>query len=217
MTPAAYDAWYATPRGRWIGDQEFALLRRLLDAKPGETMLDVGCGTGYFTCRFAREDGLKVTGIDIDPGMISFAREKLPDSDFALGDAQNLPFADASFDYVVAVASLCFVADEARAVREMARVARRSVALGLLNRHSLLWMRKQGTDSYAGARWHRRGEARTLLANAGLHAVRINTAIYCPEGGQVTRWLEPLIPDTFSVGGFLGVAGVVRATVEGKA
>lgn len=150
LTPAAHDAWYDTPRGRWIGDREFALLVRLFDAKPGDTMLDVGCGTGYFSRRFARESGLKVTGVDIDPDMLAVAAGKAPDIALAVSDAENLPFADASFDCVVAVASLCFVADETRAVGERVCVARRRVVLGLLNRHSPLRVRKYGAGSHAG-------------------------------------------------------------------
>lgn len=208
MTPAAYDAWYDTPRGRWIGDQEFILLARLLNARPGETLLDVGCGTGYFSRRFARETGLKITGVDIDSDMIAFAKTQAPDIEFALGDAQNLPYTDASFDHVVAVTSLCFVANEARAVREMARVTRQRVALGLLNRHSLLYRSKgRGQNgSYSGARWHSRAEARALLENAGCRDILVRSAVFLPHGGTMARMVERYLPSGTSFGGFLAVA-----------
>ena len=51
MTPADYDAWYAPPRGCWIGETEYALAARLLAAQPGDSLLDVGCGTGWVTRR----------------------------------------------------------------------------------------------------------------------------------------------------------------------
>ena len=51
--PAAYEAWYHTARGAWIGNLEFRLLMRLLRPGPSATLLDVGSGTGYFSRRFA--------------------------------------------------------------------------------------------------------------------------------------------------------------------
>ncbi|MGC9160715.1 class I SAM-dependent methyltransferase, partial [Acidithiobacillus sp.] len=72
MDPASYDAWYDTARGRWIGMAEFRLLSRLLQARPGDTLLDVGCGTGWFTRRFAEED-LLASGLDPNPDWLAFA------------------------------------------------------------------------------------------------------------------------------------------------
>jgi SAM-dependent methyltransferase len=207
MTPSTYDAWYATPRGRWIGDCEFDLLRTLLEPRPGETLLDVGCGTGYFSRRFAREAGLRVTGIDVDPAMIAFAHEQAPEVRFARADMEHLPFADASFDHVVAITSLCFVADEPRAVREMARVARCRLALGLLNRHSLLYLLKRRARSYAGAHWHSRTEAHALLADAGCVNASVGSAVFVPGGGVAARMIEHCLPSCSPFGGFLAVVG----------
>ena len=74
MQPEQYDAWYATQRGAWIGEEEYRLIASLLAPRPGETLLDAGCGTGYFTRRFAADaaDG-NVVGADIDPVMLRFA------------------------------------------------------------------------------------------------------------------------------------------------
>jgi len=72
MDAAAYDAWYETARGRWIGDTEYRLLHRVLAPSPGDSLLDVGCGSGHFTRRFAR-GGLRVTGLDPDAGMLRSA------------------------------------------------------------------------------------------------------------------------------------------------
>jgi SAM-dependent methyltransferase len=210
MTPADYDAWYDTPRGRWIGDREFVLLAGLLNARPGETLLDVGCGTGYFSRRFSREAGLMVTGIDIAPDMLELARGKAPDIAVTRADATCLPFVDDAFDHVVAVTSLCFVADEGRALGEMARVARRRVVLGLLNRRSLLHWQK-GEDErggYKGAHWHSRAEARKMLAGVGLQELRLASAIFCPAGGIMAQALEARLPSALPFGGFLAVTGV---------
>lgn len=218
MKSATYDAWYATPRGRWIGDQEFILLARLLNARPGETLLDVGCGTGYYSRRFAREARLKVTGVDIDPDMIAFAKTQATDIEFALGDAQNLPYTDASFDHVVAITSLCFVADEVRAVHEIARIARQRVALGLLNRHSLLYSSKgrERPGSYSGARWHSRAEARVLLEKAGCGDVSLRSAVFLPDGGTMARTVERYLPSRIPFGSFLAVAGSQYADTSNR-
>ena len=209
MTPADYDAWYDTPRGRWIGDREFALLARQLGARPGETLLDVGCGTGYFSRRFSREAGLMVTGVDIAPDMLDLAHRKAPEIAVAQADAACLPFVDHAFDHVVAVTSLCFVADEGRALSEMMRVARRRVALGLLNRRSLLYWQKGGDErgGYARARWHSRSEAREMLAGVGLQRIRVASAIFHPAGGCVAQALEARLPSSLPFGGFLAVTG----------
>jgi len=109
MTPQDYDAWYDSPRGRWIGETEFALLRRQLDLQPGQQVLDVGCGTGWFTRQLAQA-GLQMTGLDVSEPMLAVARQRTPQGIAWLqGDAVQLPFADRSFDHVVALTSLCFV------------------------------------------------------------------------------------------------------------
>ena len=131
VAPADYDAWYATPRGRWIGETEYRLAARALDAQPGETLLDVGCGTGWFSRR-AAADGLVVSGVDPNQGSLSFARAAAPALAWVKGDARRLPFADASFDHVLSVAALCFVDDERKAVSECVRVARRRFAIAWL-------------------------------------------------------------------------------------
>ena len=78
MDPASYDRWYDTPKGRWTGEMKYRLLSRELRALPGESLLDAGCGTGWFSRRFFR-DGLRVTGVDRNMDWLAFAREKGPE------------------------------------------------------------------------------------------------------------------------------------------
>lgn len=108
MNAADYDAWYDTPRGRWVGDAECRMLLRAVEPRQGESLLDVGCGTGWFTRRMARLPGVQVTGLDINADWLAYARECDAASNYIEGDALALPFADSCFDGVVSIAALCF-------------------------------------------------------------------------------------------------------------
>ncbi|OIQ98110.1 23S rRNA (guanine(745)-N(1))-methyltransferase [mine drainage metagenome] len=216
MHPEQYDAWYETQKGAWIGNEEYRLLASLLAPRPGETLLDVGCGTGYFTRRFADKatEG-NVVGVDIDTEMLRFANEHSePNIGFVAADARQLPFRDKSFDLVVSVTALCFIRDEKQALSEMLRVARRRVVLGLLNRHSLLYLakgRRGGRGAYRGARWHTPTEALHLFDGMPVHHAGHGTAIIVPGGKNWSRRLEPLLRRCLpGSGAFIAVAAEVQ-------
>ncbi len=217
MTPDQYDAWYRTPRGRWIGEIEFRLISALLDAEPGARILDVGCGTGYFTRRFAGE-GYEVTGVDPDPSMLAYARaHRAGTEDYVLGDARRLPFSDGEFDYCISIAALCFIPEERLALGEIARVSRRGIALGLLNRWSLLYLQKGrhgGRGAYHGARWHTPPQVRSLLATLPMTTRRVRTAVRLPSGGALARYVEALTPHWLPFGGF--IAAAARGKLGGR-
>lgn len=194
MQPEQYEAWYTAPRGAWIGGIEYRLLDELLTPHSGETVLDVGCGTGHFTRRFSDNAAVGWTvGADIDFDMARFAAGR-GKAAYLAADGQRLPFADRSFDLVISVTALCFMRDARRALMEMLRVARRRVALGLLNRHSLLWFAKGragGRGAYRGAHWHTRREVERLFAGQPARNLALRTAIMLPGGGRLARWAEP--------------------------
>jgi SAM-dependent methyltransferase len=90
-----------------------------------ESILDVGCGSGsYYKHLRAMLPDSRYTGIDIEPGMLSNHAARDPETNRALGvgDAQTLPFADASFDVVMANHMLYHVPDVDAAVAECHRV-----------------------------------------------------------------------------------------------
>lgn len=92
----------------------------------GDTVLDVACGTGA-TTRAAAEragPGGRVTGLDMNPGMLDVARRRSPEIDWREGRAEALPFDDGAFDTVLCQFALMFFRDRALALREMARVVR---------------------------------------------------------------------------------------------
>lgn len=210
---AAYDSWYDSARGRWIGDTEYRLLARHLRPQPGERVLDVGCGTGWFTRRFAGLSGVDVTGIDLDADWLAFARSRDTASSYLQADALGLPFADASFDHVFSVAALCFVPDWTSVLREILRVTRKRFAIGLLNRHSLLWRAKGrggGAGAYRGAHWHTPQELRrglAALADSGIGRLQLHSGIFFPGGTRLARAAEPLLPGRLPYGGFIMISG----------
>jgi SAM-dependent methyltransferase len=218
MDAASYDRWYETPRGRWIGQREAALVIERLEPRRGESLLDVGCGTGYFTRALAASVDGRVTGIDLDPEWIGYARGRDPGgASYEVGDARALPYANASFDLVVSIAALCFIAEEEAAVREILRVARRRFAIGLLNRHSLLWVRKGrggGSGAYRGARWHTVREAGRLFRELPVQGLRVYTAIQIPDGGPFAQFVERVTPSS-PFGGFMLVVGDVANGAHG--
>ena len=89
----------------------------------GETVIDVGCGTGNASA-LAVGDGRRVTGLDGAPGMLAIARERVPDADFVEADFMALPLADGHADVTLAVHAALFADDRVAALREWLRVTR---------------------------------------------------------------------------------------------
>jgi ubiquinone/menaquinone biosynthesis C-methylase UbiE len=110
--------FYESDFGKSILDQEAEYIRREL--KDCNKLLDIGCGIGVFEERLS---GLDITGLDISEEMITEARRR-SDKKFVAGDAEDLEFDDATFDGVLYVASLEFITDYKKAVRESWRVTR---------------------------------------------------------------------------------------------
>ncbi len=120
--------WGARARD-WAEIQEGAtgpLYHAVLDAlRIGSqaSVLDAGCGSGVF-CQLAAGRGAAVSGLDAAAGLIALARERVPQGDFRVGELEELPYADASFDVVSGFNSLQYAADPLGALREAARVTR---------------------------------------------------------------------------------------------
>jgi SAM-dependent methyltransferase len=101
-------------------------------APDGARVLEVGCGPGHLSIRLARQYGLDVTGVDLDPAMIERARanaDRTADGDerrpsFAVGDVASLAFPDGSFDLVVSTLSMHHWADPKLGLAEIGRVLR---------------------------------------------------------------------------------------------
>ncbi len=97
---------------------------------PDAHVLDVATGTGAVAERLVRRFGCRVTGIDQSADMLAAARERLAGGGLAdrvtllRGEAENLPFPDATFDALTVTYLLRYVDDPAAVLRELARVVR---------------------------------------------------------------------------------------------
>jgi SAM-dependent methyltransferase len=98
---------------------EEVAFQAVAEAKPAR-VLDVGCGPGELTERFAKELGADVCAIDISPRMVELTHARGIDAQVA--DVESLPFGDAEFDCVFAGWVLYHVPDIDRAIAECARV-----------------------------------------------------------------------------------------------
>ena len=95
-----------------------------LTLRPGERLLDVGCGTGALLHPLSRRHpDARLTGVDPVPEMLAVARRRLPlDIELRAGWAERLPFEDEQFDVVVSCNAFHYFQAPAAALREMMRV-----------------------------------------------------------------------------------------------
>jgi len=112
-------AFYAERKIQLLGELAVLHGRPLVDA----AVLDVGCGTGT-TDRFLRDEVRSLRGVDVSEEMVAIARAEVPGVEFSAYDGTTLPFADETFDVVVAVCVLHHVARPERPhfVAELVRV-----------------------------------------------------------------------------------------------
>ncbi|MFN2291645.1 MAG: methyltransferase domain-containing protein [Anaerolineae bacterium] len=122
MTPAQWDEQFARQAG-WTRATRAHLCRRanLLRA---QRVLDVGSGTGVITEELAERTRAEVIGIDHDPKMVAYAQDQHGRVAYRLGDAHDLPFANAWFDITVCHFLLLWCRDASRVAAEMVRVTR---------------------------------------------------------------------------------------------
>lgn len=119
-------AAYNRQMGRW-SRQLASLFIEFVGIRPGDSVLDVGCGTGSLAATIAAIGSAgQVVGIDPSAGFIAFARAQncLAHLRFDLGDACAMAYADDSFDRCLTLLAVNHIPDAPKAVREMARVAK---------------------------------------------------------------------------------------------
>jgi SAM-dependent methyltransferase len=161
---AAVARWFdATYRERGFGYlrpfEAYPIYLQMLDARPGEALLDVGCGAGH-VLRAAAQRGLFAAGADLSRRGLALARGYVPSAALVQANGEQLCFADHSFDLVVSIGVLERFLHPERALSEMARVARPGARLCLMVRNSLdprwlvwtRWRHRAAEHGHHGAR-----------------------------------------------------------------
>lgn len=186
----------------------------------GTRLLDVGCGAGRF-CRIAADRGAEVAGIDAASPLVEIARERVPAADLRVGDMEQLPWGDETFDVVTGFNSFFIAGDMTNALREARRVTRAggTVAMTVFGRPercestpvfaSLARFapspptdREKADPAEEGPRLHEEGVLEQIATEAGLtpkQAGYVNVAEHYPN-------LETMVR------GYIAAAPFVRAT-----
>ncbi len=138
------------------------IIVRHAEIKLGDTVVDVGCGSGFLTSQAAKAVGRKgkVIGIDLSEEMLRKADENIAKTtykgnvEFRLGDVESIPLEDETADAVIGNMILHHCPEPKAAVREMARILRtnRRLVLSDLEKHSEEWLRIEMADIWLGFR-----------------------------------------------------------------
>jgi len=173
----AFDQWASEGRDRGMEERHWHTAKHALERIPveaGETVLDLGCGSGY-AARALREAGGagRAYGVDASPKMVANARSYTDDPAVAFlqSDFERLPFESDSVDHAFSMEAFYYADDPDAVLAELHRVLRPggtfSCAVNFYeeNVHSHHWPEKVGVEM---VRWDR-GEYREAFRRAGFH------------------------------------------------
>ena len=226
LGPELYAGWRECDLGTITEALEDRLLFDLLGEVAGRRVLDVGCGEGALAVDLQRRGAL-VTAVDPSRTMIVAARERARNADGPItlvqAQGEQLPFATAGFDIVLAKTVLCFVGDGQPFVSEMARVLKPGgrFVIGELNKWSS-WAAQRRLRAWSGSTLWQRGRFRTpgelvrLAQCAGLQVETVKGAVYYPRLQAAARLMaryDACFAHWTTVGAaFIAMAAVKPAT-----
>ena len=157
-------------------DREYRTLCEMLDLQPSDTLLDVGSGDGFWTARLAGRC-VSVTGLEPDDRLRGYAEALQTRNNviYVKGAAEQMPFADASFDKVISISCIEHFADPFRGLAQIVRVLKPGGRLAI-SADTLL--PQNSTASYR--EWHKQRHFVTgyfsqdqlfdMMRTAGVHA-----------------------------------------------
>jgi len=166
-----YDAWY--DRNKFAYLSELKALKKVLPKK-GKG-LEIGVGTG----RFAAPLGIRC-GIDPSKRMLEIARKR--GVEVKLCHGEKLPFANASFDYVAIIITLCFVKDPYKVLAEARRVLNKGgkIIIGIIDKDSFLgrFYQRKKSAFYKQANFFGVKELADLLKTIGFNKISYCQTVY---------------------------------------
>lgn len=211
---------------RYMGRYSVQLSPQLADlarVTAGQRVLDVGCGPGALTGELVGRLGPDgVSAVDPSESFVAAVRERYPDVDVRHAAAEELPFADDTFDAGLAQLVVHFMSDPVAGLREMARVTRREgVVAACVWDHadghgpaSVFWQAARELDNDAPDESRlagvRPGHLVELLTEAGLGDVEDEILAARSEHPRFEEWWEP-----FTLG--VGPAGAYAARLDAGA
>jgi len=194
---------------RWLFDR--------VAPSAGARILEVGCGPAEFWKRnLERIDPTwQLTLTDLSPGMIEAAREVIQErADYAVADVQKLPFADESFDVVLASHMLYHVSDRPKALAEIRRVL---VSGGILHAAANGRGHMRQLDELVGEDWEFAWHGKAFGLESGiplLEASFVDVTEERQESGLAVTEVEPLVAYVASSSTFTGDIERIRRRAE---
>lgn len=166
-----YDVKYHNAVAYKLMDQRLIdWMKSHLDNRNGLKILDLGCGPGSMISYLRQIGNAEICGIDISPAFVDIAKKRHPEVEFKVGDAEVIPYADATFDAVLCSGMLHHIPDLEQVFSEIQRV---------LKPNGLMFAREPNEDNFA-ARYPQISFAHLVLKHL-IHISKRMPAIVEPE------------------------------------
>ncbi len=193
-----YDNWFF--KNELAYKAELNLIRNLIPKGKG---LEVGVGTGKFAVPFGIKDG-------VDPSVKMAAIAEENGIKVEKGVAEDLPYDDSSFDFVLLVTTICFVDDPLKTLEEARRVLKSDghVIVGFVDRESMIGQEyekyKDQSKFYSPAIFYSSKEIEDYLENSGFNEIESYQTLFHPLN-EITA-VEP-VTKGYGRGAFIGMRG----------
>jgi ubiquinone/menaquinone biosynthesis C-methylase UbiE len=173
-----YDEYYKTEHGKKIDDLEKFSVALFFNELNSKKVLEIGCGTGHWT-KFLSQHGFEVMGLDVSEKMLEIAKSKnIKNAQFQLAEAGNLPFENESIENIMTFATMGFINNKDKAIKEMHRVLKKNghILIGALNKDSNWFKENKENAVYQSASFYNYEELYKALSNFG--APNIQSCIF---------------------------------------